>query len=268
MKKKESKEPEIIVESKKEALDKKENKKTSVGKLILYIIGILLWVGTVIVACEFGISYGLYAILGQEIHNPVWTTVCNALIYAAATFLIIWVPKKYFKQKKISREELGLKDLPTWTDILLAPVGFVVYLILATILTNLSQLIPSFDATECQNLGYTLNTGLDRVVAFFALCIIAPIAEEIIFRGWLYAKLRKRIPGKVLSLVLSVFLVSLIFGIAHGQWNVGINVFAMSIVLCALREITGTIHCGILFHILKNCVAFVFVYILSIGTSC
>ncbi|MBQ2637586.1 CPBP family intramembrane metalloprotease, partial [Candidatus Saccharibacteria bacterium] len=58
---------------------------------------------------------------------------------------------------------------------------------------------------------------------------------------------------------------SVLFAIMHGQWNVGVNVFAMSIVLCLLREMNGTIYSGILLHILKNGVAFVLLYILNIG---
>ena len=66
-------------------------------------------------------------------------------------------------------------------------------------------------------------------------------------------------------MVISIFLVSLLFGIVHLQWNVGVNVFAMSIVLCGLREITGTVYAGILTHMIKNGVAFYLLYILGIG---
>ena len=72
--------------------------------------------------------------------------------------------------------------------------------------------------------------------------------------------------GKVSDLwamIISIFLVSLTFGIVHLQWNVGVNVFAMSIVLCGLREITGTIYAGILLHMLKNGVAFYLLYVLG-----
>lgn len=266
MDKKDSKKPEIVIDKPKAVVEKPKAKKPSFWKLAGYIIGILIWVAVVVVACEFAITFGLYKLIGKEnLSTPVWTTVCTALIYSVATFLIIWVPKKYFKQKKITREDLGFQNLPTWTDILLAPVGFIVYLILAAILTNLFELLPFYDAEQVQDLGYAINNGFDRVVAFLALCIVAPIAEELIFRGWLYAKLRNKIPGKVLSIVLSTFFVSLLFGLLHGQWNVGVNVFAMSIVLCGLREVTGTIHAGILLHMLKNTVAFVLVYILGFG---
>ena len=244
----------------------KHARKTPFWKLALTILGLLVWVATVIIACQYAITFGLYFLLGREtLTTPVWTTICNALIYALATFLIIWVPVKFFKKHPLSRTDLGLKDLPTWMDILLAPVGFIIYLILAAILLAIFSHFSFFDASQTQELGYNLVNGFDRIVAFIALCLVAPVAEELIFRGWLYAKLRALIPGKRSSLILSVLLVSLLFGLLHGQWNVGVNVFAMSIVLCGLREVTGTIYAGILLHILKNTVAFVLVYILGFG---
>ena len=106
------------------------------------------------------------------------------------------------------------------------------------------------------------------MVAFIILVVVAPVAEELIFRGWLYGKLRPMLSAKMsdaASMTISIFLVSLLFGIVHMQWNVGVNVFAMSIVLCGLREITGTIYAGILMHMVKNGVAFWLLYILGIG---
>lgn len=89
-----------------------------------------------------------------------------------------------------------------------------------------------------------------------ALVIIAPIAEEIIMRGWLYGKLRSR-----LKVPLAILLVSIVFAFLHGQWNVGVGVFVLSLVLCGLREITGTIWSGILLHIISNGIAFYLLYI-------
>ena len=158
-----------------------------------------------------------------------------------------------------NREELGLKGTPTWIDIGLAPVGFILYFLLATLLVGIFSRFDWFDVTETQNVGYdNLYSAFDRIVAFIALVVIAPIAEEIIFRGWLYGKLRAR-----LSLVPAIILVSALFGFLHGQWNVGINVFALSIILCLQREITGTIYSGIVLHMLKNGIAFSLLYLVA-----
>ena len=245
---------------------KSPQSKDSFWRQFLRVVSLLAWVAVVMVAVQYAIVFGLYFLIGREqLSTPVWTTVANALVYLVSTFLIIWVPVKLFKKSRLSREDLGLKDLPTWTDIGLAPVGLIAYLILATIIVAIFSNFSFFDATQTQELGYNIVNGFDRIVAFFALCIAAPIAEETVFRGWLYAKLRSIIPGKRISLILSMILVSVLFGIMHGQWNVGVNVFAMSIVLCALREVTGTIYSGILLHIIKNTIAFVLVYIFGMG---
>ena len=41
------------------------------------------------------------------------------------------------------------------------------------------------------------------------------------------------------------------------------NVFALSVALCVLREITGTIYAGILTHMIKNGVAFYLLYVMG-----
>ena len=93
------------------------------------------------------------------------------------------------------------------------------------------------------------------------------IAEEIIFRGWLYAKVKDRLSEETTrraAAIITALIVSLTFGIVHLQWNVGVNVFAMSLVACALREFTGTIYAGILLHMLKNGIAFYLLFVLGI----
>ena len=218
----------------------------------------LLWVGAALFACQFVISFILVLALDYEtISQPVWGTIFSALSFSLCLAIVIFVPSKLAKTKT-TREELGLTGLPTWTDIGLAPVGFVVHLVLSMILLAVFMaVLPSINWEQAQDVGFqNLFSVGDRLLAFAALVIIAPIAEEIIFRGWLYGKLRVKIPAW-----LSILLVSALFGLMHGQWNVGINVFCMSVVACLLREITGTIWSGILLHMLKNAVAFYFLFV-------
>jgi membrane protease YdiL (CAAX protease family) len=118
--------------------------------------------------------------------------------------------------------------------------------------TVMEKLLPSVDWEEAQNVGYdVLVSGKDYLLAFIALVVIAPICEEILFRGWLYGKLRGRM--KALPAIL---LTSLMFGIVHLQWNVGVTVFVMSVFMCIMRELTGAIYSGIILHMIKNGLAF------------
>ena len=261
--------------------------KKSWGSTILNVVLLMVWVFAVIIASQFLVGYLMLWILGAEkFEQPVWMAVYSAVVYVLAMALILCGPRvirikgvieKDDKEPKViekiarpraNREELGLRGLPTWTDIGLAPAGFIVYLILAAGLVALFSFFPWFDAEQVQDVGFnTYIAGFDRILAFLTLVVVAPIAEEIIFRGWLYGKMRAKFIEKISdlsSMIVSIFLVSLLFGIVHMQWNVGVNVFAMSVVLCGLREITGTIYAGILLHMLKNGVAFYLLYVLGI----
>lgn len=233
----------------------------------------LLWVGASIVASQLIVGNSMVAILGvDQLSKPLWSATYSMLTYILAIVFVILIPHFIAKKRKIegfqtNRKELGLKGVPTWTDLGLAPVSMVVYLILAYVLTLIFSNFAWFDATEVQDVGFNYYiVGFDKSLAFIAMVVIAPIAEEIIFRGWLYGKLRQKLSKDTIesvSVIASSLFVSVIFGAIHAQWNVGINVFAMSMVACALREVTGTIYAGIFLHILKNGVAFYLLYILG-----
>ena len=138
-------------------------------------------------------------------------------------------------------------------------------MLLAVLMSALFSLFPWYNANQAQDLGLNpYMNHIELISTFFALAVIAPIAEEIIFRGWLYDKLRKTIPGK-LSILISIILVSTLFGLIHGQLNVAVNVFALSVIACLLREITGSIYAGIYLHIIKNIIAFLLVYVYHIS---
>ena len=268
-------------ETSKKAPSKKPQKQGR--KTFFIVLAMLLWVYASITASEYVIGFVMMMLLGAEAFSqPVVMAVYSALSYVMAMLLIVLLPTRIMtkakSQKKmdvsqgkrlIDWKTLGLHKWPTWTDIGLAPVGFAVYLLLANGLIALFGLFPWFNAGEAQNVGFSYYvTGVDRLIAFLTLVVIAPIAEEIIFRGWLYGQMRKKIAKRysnTISMIVSIFLVSLLFGIVHGQWNVGVNVFALSIIQCGLREITGTIHAGILLHMLKNGIAFYLLFVMGMG---
>jgi membrane protease YdiL (CAAX protease family) len=189
------------------------------------------------------------------IDTTIFQSVIAAAIYLFALLIAIGVP--WLFKKETAAKELGLSRWPTWGDIGLAPVGFIVYFIASGLLVYLASQIIGFDMAQAQDTGFhRLSQVYEYSLAFLTLIVIAPLAEEILFRGFLYGKLRRRLPIWVAMLVTS-----LLFGLVHGQWNVGVDVFALSLVLCGLRETTGSIWAGVLLHMLKNSVAFFIVFI-------
>lgn len=281
-----------MAEADKKTAKKARNKVSKKQRwgMVFKVLLLLAWVAAAVIVAQLIVGYLMLWILGREIFlQPVPTAFYSVLSYLLALVWILFVTPKIAIKLKIEnekkdgkrlingklapkvmdREDLGLKGLPTWTDIGLAPIGFIVATLLAAGLVAIFNVFPWFDAEQAQEVGFSVYlVGFDRMVAFVILVLVAPVVEELIFRGWLYGKLRPMLSEKMsdrASMLISIFLVSLLFGIVHMQWNVGVNVFAMSIILCGLREITGTIYAGILMHMIKNGVAFWLLYVLGIG---
>lgn len=238
----------------KKVVNSKKSEKENLTSKALKAVGMVLWAGSIIIAAQYIVTYPMYWILGKAtLSQPVWTTICSTLIYIVAAAIIIFIPILINKKWKSDREELGLTGLPTFTDIGLAILGFVATIICSGIILYILQKMGVVDSGQTQDVGYShLNQGFDRAIAFIALAVITPFFEELIFRGWLYGKLRK---NKIIVGV-AIALTSILFGALHGQWNVGITVGIMSIIMCIQRELTGTIYAGVITHMIKNGAAF------------
>ena len=210
-------------------------------------------------AAQFIVGVPMLIILGSEtLKTPLVATVFSSLVYILS-FIFLLFTFKHIKPLKtpVTRNELGLNNLVTFSDIGLALAGFFGYLAFSAILTALFSVFPWFNLNEIQPLLYsTLISPSGKILAALALVVAGPILEEVIYRGLIYGKLRKNH-----SLITSILTVSILFGFLHGQWNVGVDVFALSVVACLMRETTGTIYAGIILHILKNAIAFYMLFI-------
>ncbi len=156
-------------------------------------------------------------------------------------------------QKIAFRQRIALDRAPRREDFWWFLIGIPDYFLAATIaLLSLRLFFPSL-AAEPQNIGF--HDGASLAVIFVAVVIVPAVAEEILMRGWLFGKLRAR-----WSFAATTILVSAAFAVAHGQLNVGLDTFILSVVLCNIREKTGSIYGTIALHMLKNFVAFGFLY--------
>jgi membrane protease YdiL (CAAX protease family) len=101
-----------------------------------------------------------------------------------------------------------------------------------------------------------LSIPSDRVTAgaLFALAVVfAPIAEELLFRGWIYTALRAHW-GLWPALLTS----SALFAFAHyeGTHLYALAVFPIGLALGLIRERTGSIKVSIGYHAFNNLAAF------------
>jgi membrane protease YdiL (CAAX protease family) len=228
---------------------------------VSFVFAQILVVAIITALRELGVVF-------TTLNTSVLETVAAAVIYLLCFGVIVSLPL-WVKGFRTTREDVGLTRLPSWMDLGLAPAGFVIYLLVSALMMYIvAQLASGFNAAESQDIGFQdLTKQYEYVLAFVTLVMIAPIAEEAIFRGYLYGKLRKSVP-----IWVAIGVTSLLFGLLHMKWdggllagaNVGLDVFVLSVVMCSLREVTGSIWAGIVLHMMKNGLAF---YLLFINTA-
>ncbi len=239
---------------------KRQNKGWKIGLTILELVIITAWVllalqlsqwiviGAIRILTNFGIEFTLTA---------SFETVLSAIVYVIDLGITLGVPALLLFEKS-DRNSLGLQGIFTWTDIGMGVIGFILSMIGALLVSALAAMVfPWIDLEQTQEIGYENLSGFkDMMMAFLALVVIAPVAEEIVFRGWLYGKLRRHTWA-----IPAILITSVAFGVAHGQWNVGITVGVMSVFMCLIREMTGTVYGGMIVHMLKNGLAFYLLFI-------
>ena len=94
------------------------------------------------------------------------------------------------------------------------------------------------------------TAGLDSSIAlpmFLYSVVLAPVCEELIFRGTSMHLARKALPFWAANIMQA-----LLFGLFHMNWIQGIYAFALGLVLGYVCEKGGSIYYSIIFHILFN----------------
>ena len=230
---------------------------------------------------QFGVAAFLIAggvvaslIAGQG-SNAAETLLSGSTVTQFATILIIESLVVLGVWWLLRRKGLGLRDIgvvrPRWADIGLALLALGVYFtVFVAIVAIIEQYVPGLDTEQRQEIGFEdASNPLQLVLVFTSLVILAPIAEEVLFRGFLFTGLRRR-----LRFVWAALLTSILFGAAHllgGEqgasllWIAGIDTMVLSIVLCFLRERTGRLWAPVLLHALKNCIAFSLLFIFNVA---
>lgn len=172
----------------------------------------------------------------------------------------IYATVQLVKLSKNSLKKIGLV-WPKFRDIGWALIAYGLYFIAYLLVVGVvSQVLPAIDLQQDQQIGFEdAYLTSELIMTFLILVVIVPIAEEIMFRGFLFSSLRQKYafwPAAVVT--------GLLFGVAHLQfgsnapllWIAAIDTFILSCFLCFLREKLHSIWSPIGLHAIKNMVAF------------
>lgn len=112
-------------------------------------------------------------------------------------------------------------------------------------LISISGLTERF-ADESEMIAQLVYGG-DLTIEILAVVILGPIAEELVFRGLVYKRMREISP-----FILSMLFSALLFGVYHQNWIQGIYAFLMGIVFAFVYEKFHSIWAPIAAHVGAN----------------
>ena len=149
--------------------------------------------------------------------------------------------------------ELGVRFHPSdvGAGVVAGLLGLGVASAISAIVLEIARSVTNKTVTTPQQLP-TIHENPQWVLAFFAVVVVAPVAEELFFRGFMYQALR-RWRGVTQGIVLS----ALIFALAHVSPLIIPPIFALGIILGYLFEKRRSLAATMAAHMSYNLIGFI-----------
>lgn len=234
-----------------------------------------------------GLVYGLLvAFIGGSIIASLLTTVALTFVAPNDQAIVDWQQSivgvlvtsfmatvftagaifAYVKWRGGTLLQLGIQPIRL-RDFWVAIIGMLTYLLTYIVIVAVAHaFVPALDLEQKQDLGFADPEGfMQLAAAFLTLVVLPPIVEELVFRGFIFGGLRKRF-----NFLITAIATSVVFALGHLQfgndapllWVAAIDTFVLSMVMCFVRERTGSIVPTVIMHALKNCLAFTFLFLI------
>ncbi len=158
-----------------------------------------------------------------------------------------------------SVHDMLLNHLPDLGSILSTVIAILGIVILSSELNNILLRVLPF-SSDTQLIEMLLKEDLIGVL--ITVGIVAPIVEELLFRGVILDGLRLHY-----KLATAAVASSVLFGLVHWDPIVSPQTFLLGLFLCWLRVSTGSLMLCVISHSLFNVAPFILIRVLSINVS-
>ncbi|MDD6215582.1 MAG: CPBP family intramembrane metalloprotease [Roseburia sp.] len=211
----------------------------ALGKAILYFLVYFGLQMAVSIAFSMFYSISMYARLAAtgdvtdtaEITRMITEKILEqsmtmTLISGILALLTYWIV--FLIRKKKFAQEVKLRKIPAKGILAVLLMGITFNIVISTLLAT----IPFPDAwMETYQQNSSVLTGGNEVISFLATVFMAPVLEEIVFRGLIYDRLKKGMPAVVAAIISS-----LAFGLMHGTIIWMMYAFVLGVVLVIVFE--------------------------------
>ena len=175
--------------------------------------------------------------------------------------LLIWVALKLIGSGQ--KDVLMIRNRPTIRSVLYVVPVYGYYFVASLLVRIVLSETGLVNVSQQQDIGFSVpGTQQGQLLLFFMLAVLPPIWEELLFRGYLYNKM-KQYGGVLLAYVGT----SMLFGLAHIEgaslnWVAVADTAVFSVFLIHISQKYQSLYPAMLLHSLKNSIAFVVLFLL------
>jgi membrane protease YdiL (CAAX protease family) len=213
------------------------------------------------------VSFGATTLLGWIASRLAHDAGDDALPLAAMVLIFLGLQNLCFlgtvylvavRWRGLAWSDLGLRPADRFWYVRAVYLGFVAYLLIAMAYALVGQLLGELPVNpQISLLAPAGTTFWGGAAMALMVCLVAPFVEEILFRGILYAWLRRRW-GVVLSSLVSGICFSLLHGIV---WLIP-AIALLGVLLAVIYEKSGSLWPSIVTHATFNTVTLILLYTL------
>lgn len=195
--------------------------------------------------------------MGEKAHLSQYVFVAN-FILKVVTLVVFGLWYKISSKKRIEKVNYRETLRPQIT-ICLVGIGLFGQYVMGFVMAIFRLLTPSiFDGYEKITQAVSLNNG-HPIAMLILVGLLGPIAEEVLFRGVIYGKLRD-----VFSVAQAAILSGAIFGIYHKNIVQAIYATLFGILLAVIYERTHTLWGAIVTHMMFNLSSYLLVWVTNV----
>jgi len=144
-------------------------------------------------------------------------------------------------------QTVGLRRFKPLLVIALLMLGGGLSLILNSGSQLISTMLPATATSSAGVLNQAFNQLFSSVPGILSIIVLAPIAEEITFRGMVFGTLKEK-----LALPVALIAQAVIFGVFHGNLSQGVMAFGLGCLLAWIYLRSNSILCTMLVHFAFN----------------
>ena len=242
--------------------------KKIIGIILPMLIYFIVQTGVVFIAeCILGAYYYFHEVATVIAKSMIYSTLNKYILLLNLIAGIISIPIFAFLMKRDIDKERKEKTFKRYEKVnylkylLIIPFGLFSMEWANMFVSILQMFMPDFmlnSYTQTEQAIY----GSSIVIQIMAAGIIAPIVEELVFRGLVYKRLTK-----ITDIKIAAVLSAVLFGVYHNNWVQAPYAFIIGLLAVFLYERYKSVVAPILFHMSANLTSVILSMALTGNTS-